>query len=880
MREIKWWRLLSLVILAVMWWGCAPAEARQSGHDACREDQLDSSTVNAEIHFRQHGRNYIQVSSDMTVEVPVREWSMASQLTFSAESPEYRTAMHCLLRGPDNSRRSSEWRDGNPVTTADGDKVTVAYSSYTWIKGYGDFQLGPWKIAREKKKKDKWEVILQPSTLQKARWNVMAELGGLKFKHYGRPWFADKTKAVWATQPLEHLCPVADSDRRKKPLEYLCVEVDLPWQRSLALSWDESLWKPAGIATWWVFASGVLALAALRARRPYASPAFGTPGSRWRVGGFRGGRGEGLASSVLQWALLSGAVALTLLLLIQQLEHPHVKLRWRIICIAAGLTLTLVARPWYGGSSPTAPNAGTDESDGSKGHRRRQAYAVIGFASAVAAIGMLVILGHQLFRLPPGLEAKAVPFRGKVGYVLMGLATVWLWLAAMAAWAWRFTREGGLVPARWISKWGKAPVLCVAAASALLALIAGGLLWCLHWTLENQWKRSAWLSEANLSAKHEEYVNSYLANFSFTDLTWIFTYSWLLAGIALLALLHFRFMIQRAQASHKRETIPLGPDKPDLLLIAALFALTVGMRGAKFASNNAQYGIWFALDIISLFAVLAAGRRWSVLGQMGDQFYMHAPGTNNRSELLEKAHQYRNLNHQLQLLDQGRASGVTSEQLEDQLRGLRQWLVSRCLKKNPPFQISILDVALAWGPDAHWWSNALRAARLAFCFGVPASVALLYLEMKDLYNGAQLRLEPTAIPSVVAGFIAYQTAWAGLGFVLGAVWRLLPGRRSTARAWSLAFAYAVPALLGALLNRYTDAAPKMLVLYSVLTLLILTLTSLWLDTSTLSEERQYWPSRFALLLSIHRLRGLSGQVAWLLAQVAVVVTILKELIKR
>ncbi|WP_046730508.1 DUF6185 family protein [Streptomyces humi] len=860
MRSVRWWRLLSLLVLTVVWWGCGSAEAHQIMHEDCQEKQLHG-TVDATIRFRQHGRNFVEVSSDMTVEVPVREWSMANQLTFSENSAGYRKAMHCLLRGPDNELRKTEWRPSDPVATSNGDRVQVFYRSITWIRAHQDYRLGPWEIKRPRNNGTKWEVYLRPTTLRNSRWSVEAELGDLDFEHYGQTSFVDRTTVTWTTKTPGGICPGK------------CIEVDLPWHRSFPLMWDQSIWKPAGIATWWVFASGVLALAARRARRPYGSPSVATPGPVRRIGMFGGE--QGLAQPVLQWALLSVAVALTLLLFLHSPEpdNPGPQM---LVCIAVGLTLILVARPWH---RPATPR--TQEPDDSAGRRRRQAYTVIGFATVVAAAGILVILDHGLFDLPAHLvfpKPEAPDALGTAGYVLAGLATVWLWLAAVSAWAWRFAREGGLVPAAWSRRWDERPVLCVTAVAALLALIAGGLLWSLLWATGNQWKRATWLIDGNSPAARGNYVGKNLANFSSTELTWIFAYSWFLAGIALLALLKLHFTAQRARVSSEMDYIPFGPDKPDLLLLAALFSLTVGMRGAKFASNNAQYGIWFVLNILSLFAVLAAGRRWSVLSRTGYLFHMHRPGANNRGELMEKVHQYRNLNHQLKLADQGRAGGVTYEELEEQLRGLRRWLVERCLKKSPPCSISILDVALAWGPETHWWHNARQGARLAFCFGIPASFILIYVESHDRYNGQQLPFEPTAVPNLVAGLITFQTAWAGAGFVLGALWRLLPGRHSTVRAWSLTFAYVMPAALAALFTRFVDSNPAMLLLYSLVMLFILTLTGLWMDTWTLKEERQYWPSRFALLVSIHRLRGMSGTVAYLLAQLVAVVAILKGFI--
>ncbi|MER6085284.1 DUF6185 family protein [Streptomyces sp. NPDC001833] len=862
MRGVRWWRQLSLLVLAFMWWGCGSAEAHQKGNDVCQAKRLDAGTVDAAIRFRQHGRNFVEVSSDMTVEIPAREWSMANQLTFSEKSADYQKAMRCLLRGPDQALRTTEWRPTDPVATSNGDRVKVVYKAITWIRAPQDYRLGPWEIKKPAGKRKKWEVFLRPTTLRESRWSVEAELGDLDFEHYGQTSFVDKATVMWTTQKPADICPGK------------CIEVDLPWQRSFPLLWDQSIWKPAGIATWWVCASGVLALAAQRARRPYGSPAAVAPGPVRRVGAFGGE--QGLAQPVLQWALLSGAVALTLLLFLREPE-PENPRSHMLVCIAVGLTLVLVARPWHRPAAPRAP-----VSDDWARRHRRQAYTVTGFASLMAAAGILVVLGHGLFDLPESLvlrKPKAPDVRGEVGYILMGLTTVWLWLAAMAAWTWRFAREGGLVPAGWSRKWDDKPVLCVMVVSALLGMVAGGLLWSLLWATENQWKRATWLIDPSASTGRGNYLGKSLANFSSTELTWIFAYSWFLAGIALLALLKLHFTAQRARVSSRMEYIPFGPDRPDVLLVAALFSLTVGMRGARFASYNAQYGIWFVLNILSLLTVLAAGRRWSVLSRTGYLFNMHRPGANGRGELMDKVHQYRNLNHQLKLADQGRANGVTCEQLEEQLRGLRRWLVERCLKKSPPCQISILDVALAWGPETHWWPNAVRGARLAFCFGAPASFILLYVESNDRYNGQQLPFEPTAVPNLVAGFITFQAAWAGAGFVLGALWRLLPGRQSAVRAWSLTFAYIMPAVLAALLTEFIDSSPTMLLLFSLVMLFILTLTGLWMDTLTLKEERQYWPSRFALLISIHRLRGLSGQVAYLLAQVAVVAGILKGFIK-
>ncbi|MFC9925575.1 DUF6185 family protein [Streptomyces sp. NPDC127190] len=861
MQGIRWRRFLLLMVLAAMWWVTPSAEARQNNSDACWAHRLDASTVDARIQFDQHSKNYLKIYSYMMVRVPLNQWPAARQLTFSEDSADYHKAMHCLLRGTDNGPRQ-EWRPHDPVVTADTRNVTVQYDSFTWIKNYRPIRLGPWQIARDSHRM--WQIRLLPPTLQNAHWQtIKAEMGGMRFNDSSKLASSSNEKTLlWENQ---------------KPTR-ITFKIDLPWQRYWRLSYDQSIWNKVGVAAWWVSASLVIALAARRTRRTHSAAAAGASApTAQAVVADTGRDDDSAAGAVLQWALLSGAFALMLLLLISQ---PPISPRWRaLVCVAAGLALVLVARPWYSGTPVPAPDGATGDTGTADSHRPRQRYAVLGVASAVAAIALLVILAPAMFGLPDALVSKAEPsVSGDIGYVLMGLAIVWLWLAAMAAWAWRFAREGALLPGSWYRTWNNAPVRCVLVVSTLLAAVAGSLLGCFWWVAENQWKRLYWLTDQNAVHGYGEYASKSRANFSFTGLIWIFAYSWILTGVALFALLHFHFGAQRTSADHKHEKPILGPAAPDLLLVAAVFVFTVGLRGAAFAGINYQYGVWIILNMGSLFVVLAVGRKWAVLNQLGNTFCVkRLRSMKRRGDLMAKAHEYRNINHQLQLLDQGRAGNVTREELEGRLRALRRWLVDGCGEKKPPAYLSVLDAALAWGPRDHWWNNGVHAGCVAFCFGIPASGALLYLDTKDPWSWIQLTSEPTAIPGVVANFLAYQVAWAGAGFVLGALWRVLPGRHSPARAWSLTFAYAVPACLFLLLNEFTGVDFRDLLFYSVLMLLILTLTSIWMDTSTFGEERQYWPRRLALLLSLYQLRGLSTQGASILAQIGVAVAIWHQL---
>ncbi|MES9521299.1 DUF6185 family protein [Streptomyces capoamus] len=857
----RWWRLLSLVVLMTCGWGCGTAQAqaqhhRNAGPD-CHVQGLKGSTVKAALRLLQHKRAHPLVTSDMTVWVP-RHWQLAEYLTFSEDSEQYRTAMRCLLRGNEAPAARTEWH-ADPDVMATTTQVKVHYVAYDWITSEKPRKVGPWQIAPAG---NKWNIILRPPALQKNLWSeITADLGGLNFNDFsGHAWSSTEKSVTWRNQPPDRIQ----------------VQVDLSWQRSLAVFLSKPSLATAGVAAWWVSASVLLALAALRVRRPRAAPADGTAGHSPPGGQPSNAEGaEGsLPRTLLQWALLSGAVALTLLLLVKRFSPRSQAL----LCIPAGLALLLVARPWNHGGTPIAPGAAPQEPARPEDVQPRKARTVVSTGCAVAGVGLLVIVAHELFGLPENLQPTTATVVGRAGLVLLGLSITWLWLAAMAAWAWRFASEGNLLSKRWAARWDRTPAHCVAVAGGLLVTVAAALLVCAWWGNRQRWMRVNWLVARPDSAAYDKDLNTVLTRLFFTDLNWLFAYSWVLTGIALLALLTSRNRPRRARGRRRPARHSLGPDKPDLLLIVAMFALFVGLRAAAFAGASAVYGVWLPLNILSVYAVLALGRRSSVLSELGDRFCVQRLGTEkHRREMMSRAHQYSNVNHQMYLLDQGRAGATTREQLQEQLRQLRQWLTTACDRGNPPDQISVLDVALAWGPDGHWWYNATRAARLAFWFGTPATALLVYFQMQEPYFQGHIKADPTGIPDFLASLALYQMAWTAAGFTLGALWRLLPGRRSQARAWMLAAAYGIPVLAAAGLVRLTDTDTGQMTLYTLLLLGVLTLTSIWMDMATFREERQYTPSPFALLVSIYQLRGLSVRIAWLLTQLTAVVALYQKL---
>ncbi|MGE7384510.1 DUF6185 family protein [Streptomyces sp. NPDC004126] len=824
---------LILLLMAVLVCGGA-GRAHGGVADPCQRERVKARNVAARLDFDYHDRSYAQVTSHLMVSVSADGWPLADFLASSEESEEYREAMRCLLRDDDEEARSREWRYRDPVVTVRGKTVTVDYEATAWIEQNRGFQLGPWRIDVDPKG-EQWVVRLQPpKALVNAEWGqIEVKLNGLEAHDiFPEVTSADTVRLVW-------------SDPESV---WVQVYVDPPWQRSFNVGerWWTLGW--AGVASWWVFTSAVMVLGVCLALREKASgPSAASGPEGW----------EDLARMVRLWAVLSVVVALTLRLLV--LDPPQPVRAWRyLVALLLGAVLLLAARPWRRAApTPAVGMTGAEDAGGTETRRPGVLLAVAVLASAAAVLGYLTVVHSH----------------GHVGLALSALATLWLWLAAVAAWAWCFARKGGLLRS-WSRAWEEAPVRWTVVVGALLAGIAAALLSSFWWTNERFLRRAYWLIDPSGTARGEKRM-SFLEGFAYSALTWVYAYAWLLSGIALVALLNIRVKERRTLAEGKGEATSLGPAGADLLLTVSVFALAVGFRQVTFAGSNVLFGVWFLMMIGSLYSVVEIGRRYSVLGRTGPEFRLLRLGTKRRRHLLlTKAHEFRNVHHQLYSLDRGRGEGdLKREDLEGKLDRLQEWLFDDWDGQGPPpAQISVLDTALSWGPGKDWWDNAWRACRLAFGFGFPASIALVWLSyLRDGQTRTVTFQDLIGLPEIVAKCLAWQVAWTGAGLVLGALWRVLPGRRSPVRALSLTAAYAVPVCVGAFVTRITDTDLGYVFLHVALMLLVLTLTSIWMDMETFSEERRFWPSRLGLLLSVYQLRGLSTQVAYLAAQLAIVV---------
>ncbi|CAM5457403.1 Integral membrane protein OS=Streptomyces aurantiogriseus OX=66870 GN=GCM10010251_20860 PE=4 SV=1 [Streptomyces aurantiogriseus] len=839
MRFLAWrWILLAIATLGC--WAVLPVEAHAVDASKCPTiGEPHKINVTAELSFSRKHTEFVKALQVTTIKVPKQKNEDADDLTLSPDVPSYRRALHCLLLGRNSSQDIDlntwypEWPSTVDQPSTEKDAVVVKYESWNLIRSAGMFEVGPWTVKVGTKG---WKVTLHPSgALAKSTWQrIEVDPGGLKISDVPdvpEVSIADKDSRVWSGY---------------KPESEKAIYVTMAPPKDLARQGRASWIRSLGVVSWWIAASIVIAASAWPLRRK-----------------------TDLAYTALQWAGVSAALGLTLLLLLQ--PSPRVN-PWRaFIGISSGFTLVLLARPWL----PLKQG-----SDGHhRGMRNRKAVACV-FAGVAAVTGLLVIVSPHLFGLPTNLMPKASPpTSGIVGLALLDFSMLWLWLTAIVAWAWRFAREGklgepagegrperpessGVSPAAPLLR----PVVVVGVA---LAVVAAVVVACRVFSFHKKWERADWMGDAGsvFGIDYRSALSQQLADFAFMGPQWIYTYTWVLAGIALVALLHSK--------SRTGPETSLGPEGVDLLLVTAVFAIVV-VRAVPFAGSVAAvYGLWLPLNMVALYAVVKAGRRWSVLSRVDRKaetpcVVAELSDPAKHDQLMDDARRCRDLLHRLHLVDHAGAEETGRSSLEEQLHSLHRWRPTGCRHACLPDPVSVVDVALSWGPQPRWWGNALNAARWASLFGILPSVVTAWYQHVHGDKRWEFTVDlPTGIPDAVGSFLTREISFAGAGLVLGALWRVLPGERGPMRALNLFIAWLVPIIVVAALNHSIGLKQLGLATLNViLMLIVLTLTSMWVDTDTFRRERPYWTKRFGLLKSIYQVQGLSGQLAFLITQLA------------
>ncbi|NJQ00135.1 DUF6185 family protein [Streptomyces zingiberis] len=851
----------------------------------CAVDRLRGARAEASIRLLHDGRVHTKITSELTVRVPA-VWPLAPDLLLSRDSEAYRRAMGCLLRGDTpgdlwGDGRFREWRTSEPEVTPVRDGFRVRSATYSWIDtqdGDDDLLLGPWRVRTGVRH---WRVRFQPSeALLPAGWSRISVDPGSPGADEASPApaeRADGTALVWK--------PAGAGQPAGSPPD-ISVGLTPDWQRSWAARSSQppfSVLSGAGELLSYLVVSGLLIHAAGAASRRRTGSAGPGPGGGPTGSGDAAGDGGGGSPPGTRTAAPA----------------------------ARGRPLRRRLRRALAPPPPGPPGAprGRERADAEAFRSlRRWGWAVLPVALVVEGDDLLfnqvgwsypdaLVWGTApglvllLFARPPrpvvaaGAVLLAVPLLGawvmeqradelaagaawlSPGAQLAGVLAVQgcglaLCLLGFTAAGWRLARDGGLHRGRLLLRWAVPAVLGV--------LVFAAVGWAL--ASERNFRRYTWLrphEELAFGEGHTTFLTEDAAWFASVGQDWLFAYLWVLTGVAILGALKASVEPVRVSPLERR---------PERLLVLVFFPVVVGIDLGWYAGNGALCWVWVFLHMAALRLMAAAGARRAVLGLRleGSEERLETTVTGERRALLMgRARRYREIHATLRRLDQGQADDTAVERraLERELSELHDWTDSAGTACRLPGRISVVDAALALGPENTWWANGRRGALLAAFFGLPASALTTWASAVRGDAWTNALHYGFGLPDTVLTFLYWQLGWVGAGFVLGALWRVLPGRRGAVKALPVAAAFGLPLALDAVVARVMNESQSSHPLYAAAMLLVLTLTGIAVDLETFRGERRYWQSRLGLLLSVYQMRYLSLQFAYVLVQIAGVITV-------
>lgn len=828
--------LLGLLLTALM----PPTTAFAAGTDgSCRPDQLARATVRTSLTFRHHETDYSKVSSTLSVVVPA-DWEMAPALSLAADTEEYRSAMRCLLGGDGSNTwryRTREWRATAPVVTSGGDgRLRVEHRAHTWADQLGGTSVGPWSVHTEA---DLWWVELNPSTaLAQALWTeVSVDLGGLAPRRVSPvPAEVDKSKVLrWTESP-----------GRRHPWPGLTFEAPLPqrWNAAADGAQGRMALLLEGLA-WDVTVTGLLLVAARRLRQDTVSEQC-----RKAARGLRFGAWVTLLIA-LPHSLLKALYPPAQDLVDHPAVHHYVDRQVWLVLSLLGLALVISGRPRW---------------------------SIMTGALAASVLSALPVLWPPWFGLPWRFHDRDYwPERtGSLWLAAAAAALAYVWLLAFAVVMQRIADTSWRRPGdHRIRLRGAGLVL------AGVAVTAGG------WSLTaayRYWERISWLSSTEWAfpdASYDDGVTDELIDFviwfGWHWATEVWSVSWVITSVALLFAL-------RARAGGSS---PFAPQPEDRMLVVLLFPVAVAPVYGWYAGiPTTLLSLLLNLGVAAL--LLRYGARHSLLARpvAPDARLNELLTYEDRPHFLRAARRHRELHAQLRRLEKGQHDEevLNRTRIERLLDRLHRWRVSPSVVRPPgsparvrlPHGVSPIDVVLCWGPHTTWWDNARETARTAGWFGLPATGVMFWAwSIKD-GSWAIVLEQRTGLLGAVSHAGTWQITWMAGGFLLGALWRVLPGRYGPTKAFFVTLAFTAPIAVHLGLVALTGQGKGVADLGCALLLLVLTMTGIRIDIRSFSHERPYWRSPTDLLLSVYQMRHLSVQAAYVLAQIVVVLAIWQQ----
>jgi hypothetical protein len=832
-------------------------ERSSTGTDPCRSASLSKARVGTSVRLEHRDSTYSRLESRLSVEVP-ESWPLAKDLLLSEDSGRYIAAMSCLTRPePGQQRRWLEWRSGHPtvVSTKSGG-VKVVDRTHSWVNVYRQhIDVGVWRVRAGA---ERWTLqLMPPSALKEARWIEIKVDPGTPGADAVTPrpdeglgattlvWHPDAAEKETRKPRGDEADKAAAGDKgdvKESQAPSLTASLKPSWQRSWAAQSDRLVavaMDRGGVLLWSGMGSVLLLYSTVLYRRRSAVP---TPTQERTL------RNMGLWAVAL---LLVDALTLVDDVVVRYVQR-HGGGLWQdeqmllgtLFALVAIAVLFCVARP------------------------RRRIWAV---AAALAVPSVVVAAGPQWFDLH---VPRLGPYEATgIAITAQGIASsciLVLFELGLAAAAWRLAVDGGLLP---LSRRhpGCTRIFRLRFAGPAIVLFTAAAVVCFAIAQNRNWQRATWLSDRSDPTYGIDRWNDLVweAVWSVANgLDWLSWQTWLLTGISVLAVLR----TWRAPTA----VSPLD-DPADRLLFLTFFAVVAAPSAGYFLGNNALTGLSVPLAMLGLYWVVAPFVGRSVLAQPFEgsgRSLAESSGPSARTVLLSKARAYRETHAELRRLDQGLFGDVPPKRsaLEQRLSNLHNWPAAGGTDRLPP-KISVVDGALALGPRDTWWANGSRCARLALIPAIPASLLLVWAWRVRGEAWQSTLHNQFGLTALLLSFLAEAVMFTSSAFVLGALWRHLPGRRGPAKALPVALAFALPITLDSLGYRFTGESTANLALAVSAMLFVLTVTSIAADFDTFHGERRYWQSRLGLLLSIYQMRYYSLQVAYLIAQIVAMITI-------
>ncbi|MET7413785.1 DUF6185 family protein [Streptomyces rubiginosohelvolus] len=816
--------------------------------DECSAAQLKAARVSASVRLKHAGEDFTKAESRFTVRVP-KSWDLADGLLLNGDTERYRTAMRCLQRSPDAPYQHREWegRTRAPKVTVQEKWITVDHTTMTWISDMSERVFGPWRITVGNRL---WSLrLVRPPALDHAWWEeITVDLGGRAARSVSSPpTTGNATELTWSRSKAGGDPPETS------------VLLQPPAAKASAARW--STWgvvHPSLASLLYYAVILAMLLAAVRALKRSPVSVQGDVAEERTVRNLR----------IVGW-LVFAITTLQILddALLSHFSEQGTALFWTdeqrtavhfVLALLTGLVLCFVGKPG------------------------RTAVAVVFAASAYV---ITVAIAPEWFALPSNWFLESETWEtwtfqeegGMCAFVGACACVVFIWLVGLTSSLIRWWRSSSaLAPG---SSRGTLP----SAVLGVFAVLALALPAVSVWTAQNLWEHKSWLSQRH---PDETAYDFWSAAGLFNEVRWFpsdwldwingGTFWWWAPSMALIAVLR-----ARDAASAGSAVVPEAPERRTLQVLFVFgVSSVVGWYAGIPLAVPPLLALWLALT-----GLLAYGTRRAVLFRElapGIRLH-HLCGEPNRQRLLKSARRHRELHAQLRRLEQGHEEGQRGglERELDRLNRLphpspppglpNTWI------KLPP-SVGPVDLALAWGPRATWWGNGCRGAWFAALLGIPASGVLLWAGQIRGLLWADKFMQRLGFADVLLGVINLQLFWALAGFTLGALWRLLPGRRGPARALGLSLVYAVPLLVHWIGTRLFEQPFGTWGLDVSLTLMVLTLTGVAMDIDTFRQrEGHYWPTNAGLLLSVYQWRTASVQAAFLVGQIVALVTIWQQL---